>query len=238
MKPANDRKSDFSAVILAGGLGTRLRSVVADRPKIMADVNERPFLTYLIEQLARAGATEVTLCLGYMARYVQDYFGSSYGQVRLQYSVEHEPAGTGGALAIADPLLESDTVLVMNGDSYVDTDLSAFIDWYRDRQCSAGILCVYAKDTSRYGSIEFGDNDAITAFREKRGSKGPGWINAGIYMIARSEITTFPRGAKYSLEREFFPSLLGEELAGFKASGRFIDIGTPESYAMASCFFE
>lgn len=237
MNAANSEQPGFAAAILAGGFGTRLRSVVSDRPKIMADVNGRPFLSYLIDQLRGIGVREVTLCLGYMAECVQDYFGPSYGDVELHYSIEREPAGTGGALALAEPLLNAESIMVMNGDSYVDTDLSAFTQWYSRKQHEAGILCIEVEDTSRYGSIEFGKDDEITAFREKEGSKGPGWINAGIYLIATRLITSLPTGVKYSLERDFFPSLVGGGLFGFRGEGRFIDIGTPESYSMATEFF-
>jgi NDP-sugar pyrophosphorylase family protein len=229
--------SNLSAAILAGGFGTRLQPVVSDKPKIMADVRGRPFITYLLDQLADLGINEVVLCLGYMAQTVIQSLGQSYGSMQLRYSVEDKPAGTGGAIGLAKSLFTHESVLVMNGDSYFNTNLNAFVRWCFTIGAKTGILLAQVKDTTRYGSVDLDANGVITAFKEKITSKGDGWINAGIYMLAREVVDLLPSGDKYSLERQLFPALIGKSLFGFRAEGRFIDIGTPESYAIAHVFF-
>jgi len=229
--------STITAAILAGGLGTRLRSVVADRPKVIADVSGRPFLAYLLEQVASAGIRNVVLCTGYMAGRIQECFGSTYGPLRITYSTEHEPLGTGGALRLALPYLESETVLVMNGDSYMDVDLRSFVNWFFQRQRQAALVLTEVDDTSRYGRVRIDPDGSIISFEEKCDNSGPGWINAGVYLIEKSVLTRIPQGRFYSLEKDFFPQLVGGGLFGFCAEGRFIDIGTPQSYAVAEEFF-
>ena len=129
--------ANTTAVILAGGLGTRLRDAVANRPKVLAKVGPRPFLSYLLNQLAAAGIRHVVLCTGYMGQMVREAFGSKYRTMTLEYSLEPAPIGTAGALRLALPLLRSDPVLVMNGDSYCEADLGAFATWLQGRPISA-----------------------------------------------------------------------------------------------------
>ena len=229
--------SDTTAVILVGGLGSRLQSVVSDKPKVLAEVLERPFLAYLLEQLLSSGIRKVVLCCGYMAEKVQGCFGETYKSLHLLYSREDEPLGTGGALRLALPYFSSDTILVMNGDSYMDTDLVAYMDWFFRETRQAAIFLTNVPDTTRYGTVTIGENEKVTAFEEKGTSSGAGWINAGIYLMKKAFVASIPADRPYSLERELFPSLTGGELFGFCGEGRFIDIGTPESYAAAEDFF-
>lgn len=229
--------SNITAAILAGGLGSRLQSVISDKPKVLAEILGRPFLTYLLDQISSAGAREAVICTGYMAEEVQECFGGAYKSLRLLYSKEEEPLSTGGALRLALPCLSSDIVLVMNGDSYMDTDLSTYVDWFFQKSRDAALLLTQVPDTVRYGRVTVDEDGSITAFDEKGTSQGAGWINAGIYLMKKSLIASIPVGRLYSLEREFFPSLTGKKLFGFCGEGKFIDIGTPKSYAMAADFF-
>ncbi len=229
--------SETQAVILAGGLGARLQSIVPDKPKVLAEVSGRPFLTYLLDQLVSSGTEEVVFCSGYMADKIQDCFGDAYGSLRLLYSREEQPLGTGGALRLALPYLSSDTILVMNGDSYIDADLDAYVDWFFQKDREISLLLTRVTDTSRYGKVSIDKDERITSFEEKEASSGAGWINAGIYLMKKSLIASIPAGRAYSLEHELFPALTGKKLFGFCAEGRFIDIGTPESYAAAEDFF-
>jgi D-glycero-alpha-D-manno-heptose 1-phosphate guanylyltransferase len=228
--------SDITAAILVGGHGTRLQPVVSDRPKVLALVRGRPFLAYLLDQLMSLDISEVVFCSGYMSDKIQECFRDSYGSLRLLYSREEKPLGTGGAIRLAMPYFRSDTVLVMNGDSYIDVDLEAYLNWFRERERRAALVLTKAEDTSRYGTVCV-DGDRITAFEEKKACSGLGWINAGIYLLKRSLVSSIPAGKFYSLEHEFFPSLTGGELYGFCVERRFIDIGTPEAYTMAEEFF-
>jgi NDP-sugar pyrophosphorylase family protein len=229
-----DVTSDVQAAILAGGAGSRLRSVVSDRPKVLAEVGGRPFVVYLLEQLSVSGISRAVLCTGYMAEKVRELLGDTYGPLELLYSREDEPLGTGGALRLALPLLSADTVLVMNGDSYMDVDLCAFVEWFFRAERQAALVLTKVGDTARYGTVAFDEEQRITAFEEKGTRSGAGWINAGVYVMRKSVIASIAPGRLCSLERELFPSLAGEKLFAFCADGRFIDIGTPESYAAAA----
>jgi D-glycero-alpha-D-manno-heptose 1-phosphate guanylyltransferase len=266
----------LSAAILAGGLGTRLRSVTGDQPKVLAPVGGRPFLARLLDQLANAGLSHVTLLTGYAADSVEAAFGDSYRGMRLSCSREPigfpgtagvppatdpeasgEPPstfdpldsrprrsrsqggllGTGGALRLALPLLDQPSILLLNGDSYCDVDISALVARHHEKGAAATLSLAEVPDGSRYGRVERDAGDRITRFVEKGGSAEPGWINAGVYVFDRSVIEAIPPGRAESLERDVLP--LQVELGrvvGFPA-GRFIDIGTPESFAAAEAFF-
>jgi D-glycero-alpha-D-manno-heptose 1-phosphate guanylyltransferase len=228
----------ITAVILAGGKGMRLRSVVSDKPKVLAEVNGRPFLSYLLDQLEGNNITDVVFCSGYMADAIEAYFGDSYKSIAIKYSREETPLDTGGALRLALPLLSSDTILVMNGDSYVKTDLTVFVNSFFQKKHIAKMLLVKVQDVSRFGIVTFNNEFKITSFEEKGEQKGPGWINAGIYLFEKKIISDIPKDCSYSLERNFFPKLLDKRLFGFCTNDEFIDIGTPESYSRADCFLE
>ena len=226
-----------TAAILAGGMGSRLRSVVADRPKVLADIHGKPFLTYLFDQLVAAGIKEIVLCTGYLGEQINSLFGESYGAVRLTYSREPRPLGTAGALRLALPLLRSDPVLVMNGDSYCEANFQAFCVWHNRRRANATLLLTEVSETRRFGRVQVNDDGAVTDFEEKGDGREPGWINAGIYLLTRRMLAEVPVGRPVSLEREIFPSWIGRGLYGFRNTERFVDIGTPESYASAQFFF-
>jgi D-glycero-alpha-D-manno-heptose 1-phosphate guanylyltransferase len=227
----------IAVVILVGGLGTRLRSVVHDRPKILAQVMGSPFLTYLLDQISTAGASKVILCTGYLGGMLHEVYGDVYKSLHLLYSQENEPLGTGGALRLALPLIESDHVLVMNGDSYVWTDLNRYMDWFFQIDRKVSLLLVKVTDTSRYGMVKVEENNSVAVFEEKEKAKGAGWINAGVYCMKTSLLKLIPEGKVSSLEKNFFPSLVGNGFFGYQCKGKFIDIGTPESYASAEIFF-
>lgn len=227
----------ISVAILAGGLGTRLRVVVADKPKVLADVNGRPFLTYLLDRLADAGVGRVVLCTGYMAELVRAELGCEYRGIELFYTEEATPLGTGGALRLALPLLDSSSILVMNGDSYCNADLSLFTEQHITSGSKASILLTTVDDTNRYGAVEISQDNSVIRFEEKGGRQGSGLINAGIYLLDRSVIESISARNAVSLERDVFPTLVGRGLYAFPQSCRFIDIGVPADYYAASTFF-
>ncbi|MBN2591423.1 MAG: nucleotidyltransferase family protein [Sedimentisphaerales bacterium] len=229
--------SDITAAILVGGKGTRLQSVVSDRPKALAEISGKPFLSYTFDQLINSGINRVVLCTGYMADKIETCFGDTYKSLDIQYSKEDEPLGTGGGLRLALPHLTSDTILVMNGDSYIDADLDAYINWFFKKERQVSLLLTEMDDTSRYGKVIINSNKEIAAFEEKSYNAGPGWINAGVYLIKKALISSIPTGKFYSLERDLFPSLTEEQNFGYCDTARFIDIGTPESYSKAEDFF-
>ena len=229
--------SDVDTVILAGGRGTRLKDAVADRPKVLADVGGRPFLTRLLTQVSSAGVRSTVLCTGYMAEQVEEAMGTTYGPMRLCYSEENVPLDTGGALRASLSKLSSETVLIMNGDSYIDADLKAYTEWFHEKERKAAMILFRTPDASSYGTAGLENNGTISTFREKIPGEGQGWINAGVYLMKKSVIESMPAGIPYSLERDLFPSLAGKGLFGYCCEGRFLDIGTPEALARAQEFF-
>lgn len=225
-----------TAAILAGGLGTRLRSAVADRPKVLAEVQGRPFLAYLLEQLEAAGVREAVLCTGYLGQRIRDLFGDTYQGLRLVYSQEGSPLGTGGALRSALDLLRSDTLLVMNGDSYCEVDLRPLWTWHKDKRAEATLVLAEVADAQRYGRVFVDAAGRVLSFEEKGPLGGRGWISAGIYIFGRRTLEGIPANGMVSLEREVFSAWVGHGLYGYRSSGRFLDIGTPEDYANAQEF--
>jgi NDP-sugar pyrophosphorylase family protein len=229
---------EVAAAILAGGLGTRLRPVVADRPKVLAPVAGRPYLTYVLDQLASVAVREVVLLTGHGADQVRDALGDSYAGMSLVHSAEPSPLGTAGALRQALPLLAAPTVLLLNGDSYCDVDLASFGRFHRDEAAGASMVVARASDASRFGQVRLGAGGCVARFEEKGATAGAGWINAGVYLLERPLIEEIPSGRPASLERDLLPRwVAGRRLRGFRCRGRFLDIGTPPSYAGAESFF-
>jgi len=227
-----------TALILAGGLGTRLRAVVPDRPKVLAPVAGRPFLTFLLDQLAEAGIGRLILCTGYLGEQIRGRLGPTYRELRIQYSQEAAPLGTGGALRQAQRLIDAGTALVMNGDSFCEVDLAEFRAWHQERHAAASMLVRWVPDARRFGRVRVDEAGLIRGFEEKGGPEGGGWINAGIYWLSLDLIRTIPSGVAISLEREVLPVWVEAGLVhGCPGEGAFLDIGTPEAYREAESFF-
>lgn len=225
------------AVILAGGLGTRLRAVVSDRPKVLAEVAGRPFITYLLKQLDAAGVRHVVLCTGYQGEQVEAALGSNFNHIRLYYSREFSPLGTGGALRFALPLLQSETILAMNGDSYCRADLEDMLRTHHQRAAKVTLLLAQTSDTSRYGLVQVAADDTVASFNEKIPGQGPGLISAGIYLLSREVLQEIPPDQAVSLEQEIFPSFVGNRMFGHLCQGNLFDIGTAASYRDANNYF-
>jgi D-glycero-alpha-D-manno-heptose 1-phosphate guanylyltransferase len=221
---------ELAAVVLAGGMGTRLRSVVADRPKVLAPVAGRPFLAYLLDQIADAGIERVVLSTGHLAEQFADVIGNRYRNIRITYAHEEQPLGTGGAIRFACDFTTADQLLVMNGDSYCDADLSSYIEWHVKGGNDVSLMLAKVGDTSRYGTVEMDAGGRITAFIEKRPESTAGCINAGVYLFRRAMLEQFPDGPS-SMERDVFPVWLrAESMMGWATDAEFIDIGIPSDY--------
>jgi len=215
----------MQAIILAGGFGTRLRTVVADRPKPMADVNGEPFLSYLLDKLDMEGFNKVVLAVGYMADYIESYYKNKYKNLDIIYSVEDEPLGTGGCIKKALEYIDEDYAYVLNGDTYFDIDLR---DMAKDADIT--IACKYFENFSRYGKVEIDSNNRITKFREKEPNQ-TGYINGGIYLVKKNVFDNFNLSQKFSLESDFFNVYMDKlNIKAFKSSDYFMDIGIPEDY--------
>jgi NDP-sugar pyrophosphorylase family protein len=235
--PANDLES-VTAAVLAGGLGTRLRSVIADRPKVLAPIAGRPFLAYLLDQLGRAGVRKAVLLIGHQADQVRDAFGAFHSGMRLTYSEEEQPLGTGGAIRLALPQIAGETILLLNGDSYCELDLTAFWHFHRERHARFSLALTQVENAARFGRVVTGPHERIEQFEEKSPTPTAGQINAGIYLVSRTLLEPIPPGRALSLERDLMPQWVTQGQAfGFPAGGRFLDIGIPAAYAEAEQFF-
>ena len=228
--------SGIDVAILVGGLGTRLRGVVDDVPKPLAPVLGRPFLFYLLDRLALRGARSVTLCSGYMADFVQQKTGSEWMGMPIHHSVETEPMGTAGALALAKNFLQSERVLIMNGDTWFEPDFKAFAEAAEGSEFC--IAAAQVPDASRYGMLEWDADGRLISFKEKSDSPASGSINAGVYFVSQKLLASLPV-EPLSLERTVLPALVLERRVKiFQTDAPFLDIGIPSDYAAASGFFE
>ncbi len=222
------------AIILAGGFGTRLRQVVSDVPKPMAPMDDKgtPFLAFVLKYLAKQGFETVVLSVGYMADVIQQYFGDYYVGMKLLYSVEDQPLGTGGAVKKALALCSADTVFVLNGDTYFDVDLIKMAQKHRDSEADVTLAAREMADFDRYGALELTAEDRVAAFGEKQYC-AHGYINGGIYCMGRSLFSDVGVNS-FSLERDFLEKKAASlYIAAYKADEYFIDIGIPEDYRRA-----
>ena len=221
----------MKVVILAGGLGTRLRSVVNDVPKPLAPINGTPFLALMLEALHRQGIDEIILSIGYMAETFDSFLNeirASFPRLTVETLVEPERLGTGGALRFCQQHYTDDCYLVLNGDSYCQFDLKALHAAAAEQ--GSAMVVAHVDNISRYGEVSLNDDSTVAAFHEKRPCDDPGWINAGIYLLPGELVTAMPANTAFSLEERIIPQALHKGLVAIRACGPFIDIGIPEDY--------
>lgn len=206
---------------------------MADRPKSMALIQERPFLEIQMLQLRSQGVRRVVLGTGYMGGQIEAYFGdgAAWG-MEVAYSCEKQPLGTGGAMRLAAEKL-SDPCLILNGDSFVEFDLAGMLAVFRAKSADLVMAVREVPDASRYGGVDLGPDGRLLAFREKSTECRQGWINAGVYLVRKELIEAIPPGCGVSFEKETMPGLLSRSCHAYQTSGVFIDIGLPEDYARA-----
>ena len=222
------------AIILAGGFGTRLQSVVSDVPKPMAPVAGRPFLTYLLDRLGGQDYTHVVLATGYMHEKIEDFFGKEYHGIAIDYAREMSPLGTGGAIVNALQHCREESVTVVNGDTLFDIDHSELVDFASIQRTPLAIVLREVHDSGRYGAVEVDDVGRITAFKEKDPSVGKGYINGGIYRMHRTLLEGYAVGDSFSFEKEVMQRRYRDErFYAYVSRAYFIDIGIPEDYARA-----
>lgn len=221
----------MEAIVLAGGLGTRLRQVVADLPKPMAPVSGRPFLEILLGSLAQKGFSRVVLSLGFMAEKISGHFGTNFAGLDLIYVVEDTPLGTGGASRLAIEACTQDHVFVFNGDTYLDLEVERLEQQWQARQHTI-VVGRQVPDTSRYGRLVV-DGNRIISFAEK-GLPGPGLINAGCYVLSKDALVKFPLNQFFSIETDYLVAEVAcRTVEVFVTEGIFIDIGIPKDYSWA-----
>jgi len=226
--------SGVSAVLLVGGMGTRLRSVVSLTPKPLAAVGGHSFLELLVQQLRYQGVHRLLMCTGYLADQFEQQFGDgSVSGIRIEYSRERQAMGTGGAVKLASHALQNEAeFLVMNGDSFIEMDFQRLLRFHREQRAFLSMAVRQVTDTNRYGRVEINDAGRVISFTEKSTSNGPGLVNAGVYVFSRDVLKQIPDGPA-SLEKDVFPKLLDRGIYAIEQQGMFIDIGTPEDYAQA-----
>ena len=221
----------MECVVLAGGKGTRLRSVVSDLPKCMAPVAGRPFLAWLLDDLREAGFDHIILSLGYKHEAVEAWVATRPDRDSITYVVEEEPLGTGGGVRLALRQAREDAVFILNGDTFFGVDYPAMQAFHRQSGAQATLALKPLRDFDRYGEVTLDGEGRITAFREKRPC-AEGLINGGVYLLQRDALAEMPE--RFSLEKDYFePKAESAGLAGFRSEGYFIDIGIPADYARA-----
>jgi NDP-sugar pyrophosphorylase family protein len=225
---------DTKAVLLVGGMGTRLRSVVPSVPKPLASVGKRPFVDLLVQQLRYQGFRQLIMCTGYLAHQIETELGDGHEwDVTIEYSEEPRPLGTAGAVKFAEPLLrDASEFLVMNGDSFMEIDFRQLVHFHHKSHGIASMAVVRMKNEMRYGTVQVTAEGRVNGFKEKSASDADGFVNAGIYVFDRRIFEHIPDGPS-SLERDVFPKILTHGLYASEQRGVFIDIGTPEDYARA-----
>lgn len=217
----------MEAIILAGGLGTRLASRISGIPKPMAPVAGRPFLEILLRQIKGAGCGRVVLSVGHLHEVIEGHFGAAFEGMQVDYSIEHTPLGTGGALRAALALTREDAVLALNGDTFLQADYAAMLRFHATAGAAMSMAVTQQPDIARYGGVVI-EKERVTGFEEK-GRSGPGWINAGAYVLNRSLPWPPGLGERFSFEKDYLaPEIAALAPVAFKVDGFFLDIGVPE----------
>ena len=230
---------DTPAVLLVGGMGTRLQTVLSSTPKPLARVGNMPFLELLVLQLRSQGIRRIVMCTGHLADQIEAEFGDGQiWDVAIEYSVETRPLGTAGAVKLAAGHLErTSDFLVMNGDSFLEVDFLALMRFHRAHGGLISMAVRRVPDAARYGTVQLGAQHRVVGFSEKISDSAPGLINGGVYVFKQAILESIPQGPA-SLERDIFPISLESGVYAFEQHGMFIDIGTPEDYARAQALAE
>lgn len=225
------------AIVLAGGLGTRLRAVVKEIPKPMAPVNNIPFLAYLFHYLQKYGINRVVLSVGYKYEAIEAYFGNKYKDIELIYAIESAPLGTGGGIKNALSFTRDEHVFLLNGDTFFDVNLDELALYFLSKSIP---LCLSIKEMvnfDRYGVVTL-MGEKVTGFKDKKYCK-QGWINGGVYALRADIFSTLPLKEKFSFEKDYMEKYCTTlSFSGFRSSGYFIDMGIPEDYELVQHEFK
>jgi len=233
-KKANDNILDIELLVLSGGQGTRLASVWADKPKVLAPIAGRPYFDWYVEAMQGEGFQRFCFLLGMGADQVVDHISNRSDRGSFRYLVEDRPLGTGGAIKNAFLAMDEERVFVANGDSYCRFDYGAMFRNHLEMNADCTIGLAYVDDSSDYGSVEFGDNLRVKGFNEKGDRTDGSFVNAGVYLLERRCSRFFPKNDSFSLEREVFQNISDEgRLFGYKSEGDLLDIGTPDRLSAA-----
>jgi D-glycero-alpha-D-manno-heptose 1-phosphate guanylyltransferase len=222
-------------IILAGGMGTRLRPVVSDVPKCMAIVGDKPFLYYLIEFLKKSGIEHFIFSVGYLHEAIEEYLSSNYKELNYSISLETEPLGTGGAIQLAINKTIERNILVCNGDTFYNVDINRLSEFHFQKKAACTLSLKRMENFDRYGVVELNDDSSIKSFKEKQFYK-QGLINGGMYALNTQEFLQEPLPQKFSFEKDYLEKKVhspNHRIFGIEQDGYFIDIGIPEDYEKA-----
>ena len=221
---------NIEAIILAGGLGTRLRSVVSDVPKCMAPINGIPFINFIISYLKNEGVQRFILSLGYKSEVVIDYVNITFKDLDIDYVIEETPLGTGGAIQLACSKVKGTDVLILNGDTLFNIDIKAFIDFHYNKKADFTAALKEMRNFSRYGSVTLNKDDSLQAFNEKQFCE-KGLINGGVYALKVASLLNDALPKAFSFEEDFLEKNIGKKrFYGKPCDYYFIDIGIPKDY--------
>ncbi len=232
--PENIEIGPTECIILAGGLGTRLRSAVPDLPKCMAPVAGHPFLKYVIESMLRQSIQRFIFSLGYLHEYIEAFLRQEFPALSYKIALEKEPLGTGGAIRLACALADSPEVIVLNGDTLFEVNIAAMLDFHRQQNAACTLALKPMQNFDRYGVVETDKDNHIISFREKQHYQ-TGLINGGVYAIAVNQFLNIDFPEKFSFEKEYLEKYVNTiKMLGIRQDGYFIDIGIPEDFAKAN----
>lgn len=232
--------ANIDVVILCGGQGQRLRSVIGESQKVMAKVFDEPFLDILLKYLEEQGFSRVILCTGYKTKEMEEYYRKNFrSKLSLEFSKEEEPLGTGGALKKVEPLIQSNPLIVLNGDCFCPLRYSDFLKFYQEKDALASLVVARVRENKDFGKVQLTADFRVSGFQEKMQGEGPCYVSTGIYCFNSKEIfSLMPASLKFSLEYDFFPRLFNHGFFGFISDEEFIDIGTPERFEKAKFFLK
>ncbi|TFB10136.1 D-glycero-D-manno-heptose 1-phosphate guanosyltransferase [Candidatus Marinimicrobia bacterium MT.SAG.2] len=223
----------MEAIILAGGLGTRLKSKVKDVPKPMAIVNGRPFLEYILTHLQRGGVTKAVISVGFMNKVISDHFRYRFGTIDIEYSVEDAPLGTGGGILQSLKFVNTNPILVVNGDTYFQIDIFKLLAVHSAKDADVTIAAKFLEDPDRYGTVKFDKTGSLVSFEEKVKGKA-GFINGGIYLINKDILLSASLPPVFSFEIDFLNKRSGDiNIQIMPSDDYFIDIGTSDDFEIA-----
>jgi len=228
----------MECIVLAGGFGTRLQSVVADAPKCMAPVNGQPFLHYVFDYLEQQGCTRVILSLGYKHEIVTAWLATENRSFATDYVIEQDPLGTGGGIQLALTKATEQQVIILNGDTMFRVDSKEMLQFHQANKAATTLALKPMNNFERYGVVQLDSEMRITAFEEKKHYE-TGLINGGVYVINKTALTDKNLPEKYSFEKDYFEAFVHEgNMYGFVTDGYFIDIGIPSDYEQAQRDFK
>lgn len=228
----------MECIVLAGGLGTRLRDTIGEQPKCMAAVNGAPFLHYIFQYLATQGCTRVILSLGYKHEVILQWLEEMSWPFEIAYVIEGLPLGTGGGIQLALRKAQQPQVAVLNGDTMFQVNMHELMQFHLSKPAEATLALKPMQHFDRYGVVRMDDNNRIKSFEEKQ-SRTEGLINGGVYILDKQAILDKALPEKFSFEKEYLEAYVNEgRIYGHPGDGYFIDIGIPEDYRQAQTDFK